>query len=286
MNRRAGGCDETVPESYFAASIKRYYDSSAAEVYAERTALLPAEEAVLRLLREELAGARLLDVGVGPGRTIPHLRALCRSYAGIDYSANMLRHARRRYPGCALLLGDARALPFAGGGFDTVFFCNAIDDVGHEDRLRILREVHAALRTSGVFVFSAHNSDAPLPSPLAFPSPSPSPSGAAGGRTAWLRGGWGRLRRYGRGIRNHLRLRPHQRRTAEYRIMSDHFCDHGLLTYYISRPAQVRQLAALGFTPIQTLGADGRLLSDGEACQDAWIFYVARKAASSAGGGS
>ena len=263
--------------SSFDSLIRGYYDSPAvAESYASHTSLHPAEEAILRRLGAELSGASLLDVGIGPGRTTPYLRAACRHYTGIDYSWNMLRHARARHPEAALLLCDARALGFAGGSFDAIFFCfNAIGDVGHEDRLRILREIRRALRPAGVFVFSAHNRDAPLPSVLSFPRPR---GITAPGAAAGLRAGWERLRRYGRGIRNHLRRRRYQRRTAGFAILTDFFYEHDLLTYYISRDAQTRQLETLGFCEVEAVGVDGAPLASDAVSHGGYIYYVARRA--------
>ncbi|HVT16922.1 MAG TPA: class I SAM-dependent methyltransferase [Thermoanaerobaculia bacterium] len=277
--RRSPG--DPIRESFFGALMRKYYEApEVAEIYAGHAGLHPAEEALLAELRAELSRASLLDIGIGPGRTTPHLRAACRRYTGIDYSANMLRHAHARYPDAALVLCDARALCFAGGAFDAVFFCfNAIGDVGHEDRLRILREIRRTLRPGGVFVFSAHNRDARLPGAFA-PPPLRGADGAGGiGAAAWLSTHGERLRRYGRGIRNHLRLRRHQRKTAEYRIATDYSYEHNLLSYYISGEAQVRQLEALGYSAVRTLDKEGSALPRGARSRGSYIYYVARRPA-------
>jgi SAM-dependent methyltransferase len=256
-----------VAEDFFAESIKRYYDSPGVpEVYAAKTGLLAAERFLLEALAGELRQAVLLDIGVGPGRTVPFLRPACRRYVGIDYSLNMLRIGRSRFPGTPLALSDARTACFADGSFDAVFFCNAIDDVGHEDRLRILAEAHRLLRAPGVFVFSAHNMDAELRSPWA----PPRLAGPLGEKAA-------ALRRYGAGIVNHLRSRRHQQRTEGRSVRSDAYFDFGLLTYYVSREEQERQLAETGFASVEAVSAGGRPLAPGERCSDAWIFFAARK---------
>jgi SAM-dependent methyltransferase len=255
-------------EDFFSSSIREYYGSPGVpEVYAAKTGALPAERAIVAALRDELSGAALLDIGVGPGRTVPFLRPACRRYTGIDYSLNMLRLGRGRFPDAPLLLCDARETCFAGASFDAVFFCNAIDDVGHEDRLRILREVHRVLRAPGVFVFSAHNLDAERPSPWTPPRLAASPR-------ATLRA----LARWAAGVLNHLRSRRHQRRGSGHEVVSDAYFGFGLLTYYVSRDEQIRQLAALGFSAVEAIAADGTPLAPGAPCRDAWIFYVARKA--------
>ena len=254
-------------EDFFAESIKRYYESPGVpEIYAAKTGLHAAERFLLEALAGELRQAVLLDIGVGPGRTVPFLRPACRRYVGIDYSLNMLRIGRARFPGTPLALSDARTACFADGSFDAVFFCNAIDDVGHEDRLRILAEAHRLLRAPGVFVFSAHNMDAELRSPWA----PPRLAGSLGEKAA-------ALRRYGAGIVNHLRNRRHQQRTEGRSVRSDAHFDFGLLTYYVSRQEQERQLAETGFASVEAVSAGGRPLAPGERCRDAWIFFAARK---------
>jgi len=252
---------------FFSRSIKAYYDAPGVPgVYAARSHLLAAESVILSRLADELRDGSLLDIGVGPGRTIPFLRAACRRYTGIDYSANMLFPGRARHPGVDLLLCDARSLCFPAASFDAVFFCNAIDDVGHEDRLRILREVHRVLRAPGIFVFSVHNLEADRKSPWALPHLSPRPGES-------LRA----LGKYLAGLVHHLRLRRHQESGRGYAVASDGYFGYGLLTYYVAREAQIQQLAETGFSRIQEVGADGTLLAPGAPCRDPWIFYIARK---------
>lgn len=254
-------------DDFFSRSIKAYYDAPGVpDVYAARSHLLDAERFILTFLADDLRGCSLLDIGVGPGRTTPYLRAACGRYTGIDYSANMLRPGRARHPDAALLLCDARSLCFPAASFDAVFFCNAIDDVGHEDRLRILREVHRVLRAPGLFVFSVHNLATERTSPWALPRLSRSPRESARA-----------LGKYLQGIVHHLRLRRHQQRGQGYAVASDGYFDYGLLTYYVAREEQRQQLAAAGFSGLQEVGADGALLAPGAPCRDPWIFYIARK---------
>jgi len=259
-----------VAADFYSRSIKAYYDSPGVPaVYAAKSGPLEAERFILDHLASELCGSSLLDIGVGPGRTIPFLRAACGRYTGIDYSANMLRLGRARHPGTDLLLCDARRLCFPTASFDAVFFCNAIDDVGHEDRLHILREAHRVLRAPGIFVFSAHNLEAERKSPWALPRLPASPRDSARA-----------LGKYLTGIVRHLRLRRHQQRGRGHAVASDGYFEYGLLTYYVAREEQVRQLAEIGFSHVQSVGADGSLLAPGTPCRDAWIFYIARKAPS------
>jgi ubiquinone/menaquinone biosynthesis C-methylase UbiE len=69
------------------------------------------------------AEGRILDVGVGTGRNLPHYPPAA-TVTGIDLSPGMLDHARRRAAALGrpadLREGDAENLPFGDGCFDTV----------------------------------------------------------------------------------------------------------------------------------------------------------------------
>ena len=69
------------------------------------------------------ATGRVLDVGVGTGRNLPHYPAGT-TITGIDLSPAMLAHARERAAGLGLAAdlreGDAEALPLESESFDTV----------------------------------------------------------------------------------------------------------------------------------------------------------------------
>ena len=106
---------------------------------------------------------RILDLGVGTGRTVPLLRSLGDDYVGIDYLAPMVEAARTHHPTADIRLGDARDLgQFATGCRDLVAFSyHGIDSVGHDDRQRILKEVLRVLAPGGVFWFSTLNMTGP-----------------------------------------------------------------------------------------------------------------------------
>jgi SAM-dependent methyltransferase len=71
-------------------------------------------------------GAAVLDAGCGTGRALPALRAAVGetgTVVGLDLTPQMLAEARRQGRGeaAALLMADARRLPFADGSLDAVF---------------------------------------------------------------------------------------------------------------------------------------------------------------------
>lgn len=226
------------------------------------------EEAILGKLASWLAGKRILDIGVGGGRTTRRLLELSRDYTGIDYSALFVERARRTFPGVRILHCDARDLgPFEDASFDFVMFSlNGIDYVGHEDRLRILKEVRRVLRKAGYFSFSSHNR-----------------GHRDFDRMPWAEQrplSWNHLKTCVRAalfLPRHWRMRRHEVHDQDYSIINDIAHDFALMTYYIPVSKQIAQLAANGFGEIEAYDLEGRPVTGDTG--DAWIFYLARKGA-------
>ena len=122
----------------------------------------PGERAAIELVRERAAGAPILDLGVGTGRTIPLLSPLGSEYLGVDYLASMVAACRARHPGVRVELGDARDLRAPSAHYGLVFFgFNGIDAVDHDGRARVLAEMRRVVRDDGAVVFSTLNRDGP-----------------------------------------------------------------------------------------------------------------------------
>ncbi len=112
-------------------------------------------------LADEVRGGRILDVGVGAGRTTWLLRLLSDRYVAIDYTPEMVDLARQNHPDVDIRLGDARLLgDFTDRWFDLVVFsCNGIDAVSHVDRALVLNELARVLRPGGLLILSTMNKD-------------------------------------------------------------------------------------------------------------------------------
>ncbi|MDQ6773715.1 MAG: class I SAM-dependent methyltransferase [Candidatus Dormibacteraeota bacterium] len=65
-------------------------------------------------------GARLLDIGSGPGYVVAAAQRRGLETVGLDFAPAMVELARRLHPGCRFEIGDAQALPFGPATFDCV----------------------------------------------------------------------------------------------------------------------------------------------------------------------
>ena len=106
------------------------------------------ERLLFEQYKHELRGKRILDLGVGGGRTIPLLMPLASSYVALDYVPEMVGAAQRRFPSVDIQVGDGRDLSrFADASFDAVVFSfNGLDCLSHYDRPRALQEVLTTLQ--------------------------------------------------------------------------------------------------------------------------------------------
>jgi phosphatidylethanolamine/phosphatidyl-N-methylethanolamine N-methyltransferase len=103
-------------------------------------------------------GARLLEVGVGTGLSLP----LCSrgvEFTGIDLSQKMLERARQRVDGLGLknihlIKMDATTLEFPDNSFDRVLAAYFISTV--PDPVRVIQEMKRVCRPGGYMVFLNH----------------------------------------------------------------------------------------------------------------------------------
>ena len=136
-----------------------YRSDDVVKCYAGSMGMHAGEIAILSRIQNRFRHKRILDIGMGTGRTTAALLDISDDYIGIDISPEMIAAARQRYPSALFEICDAREMSrFSDEAFDFIMFSyNGIDYVGHSDRLRILGEIHRVLAYGGIFVFSSHN---------------------------------------------------------------------------------------------------------------------------------
>jgi trans-aconitate methyltransferase len=92
------------------------------------------EPAVAFLLDAVPPGARVLDLGCGPGHHCGRLAAADRQPEGLDLDEGMIRAARGRYPGIPFHVGDLAALSALPGSWDAAYcignVASHVDDEG------------------------------------------------------------------------------------------------------------------------------------------------------------
>ena len=258
-----------------AMNLGTYATDEIARIYAETPAKLKlAEEAILGRLAPALRDVPLLDVGMGGGRTTPHLLTLSRDYLGVDYSPEMVAACRAKYPDVAFRQCDARSMEELGREkFGFVFFSfNGIDSIDHAGRMQVLGQVHALLKPGGRFLFSSHN--------LRLAPERP-----------WHPGvyDWSirpqviayNLFCMARNTRNFLRHMGSQSQSAGYGVMIDSAHDFRIMNYYVDPAEQVRQLAAHEFVEIEVFDRHGRACAPDapELSRTGHVHYLARKPA-------
>jgi ubiquinone/menaquinone biosynthesis C-methylase UbiE len=245
-----------------------------AAVYARQSTLFPPEETILHLMLPELRTARMLDLGVGGGRTTLHFARCVREYVGADYSESMIRECERRfatYPDpLSFVVSDARSLQmFAGGSFDFILFSlNGIDSMNHSDRLTILKEIRRVGRPGGWFCFSSHNLNfgAKLFELRQVITLNPKFAKRTAKRLVW------------RFVYN-WRVHAATLRRSQYMMISERAHSRRMLTYYIRPEEQLSQLSE-NFADVRvfSFASGSEIVGHGELrnVQDMCLYYLCR----------
>jgi 8-oxo-dGTP pyrophosphatase MutT (NUDIX family)/ubiquinone/menaquinone biosynthesis C-methylase UbiE len=121
----------------------RTYDEIASEFATKfwETDLSPQLDRFCTYLR---SGARIVDVGCGPGRDLLRLEERGYWAVGLDRSAGMLREALAR-GAKQLVQADARALPLASGAWDGIWACASLLHLPKAELPAALAETRRAL---------------------------------------------------------------------------------------------------------------------------------------------
>jgi ubiquinone/menaquinone biosynthesis C-methylase UbiE len=135
-----------------------YESKYAVSKYLLESQLQKPEETILQELKTKLPTMRMLDLGVGAGRTTTSFAPLIANYVGVDSSQSMIAACQLKFrndPKITFKVSNVTNLgSFQARTFDFVLFSfNGIDNLKHEDRLRALGEIHRVTKTEDTFVF-------------------------------------------------------------------------------------------------------------------------------------
>ncbi len=99
-------------------------------------------------------GDSILDLGCGHGRLINLLKDLRIDYHGLDYSAELVKIARKENPGFIFKVGDARELPYGPKTFDSVWLIALLHHLNPKACLKVLKESRRVLKPSGKIIIT------------------------------------------------------------------------------------------------------------------------------------
>lgn len=94
-------------------------------------------------------GAKILDVGCGPGQFAKLFADNNKNVVGIDMSHNLLRLAAKNVPNAIFQTADFTATPFMNESFDAIWSCRALVHVPNEEAVACLKEWARVLKPYG-----------------------------------------------------------------------------------------------------------------------------------------
>jgi ubiquinone/menaquinone biosynthesis C-methylase UbiE len=238
------------------------------------TELFLPEAVILNELRQQLPTMRMLDIGVGGGRTTAHFASRVQEYQGIDIDLPMIKHCRKLFadvaPNAAFNVCDAKSMGiFPDNAFDFILFSfNGIDYATHTDRLKILDEIHRVGRPGGLFCFSSHNvgwikRSMSMDSKLTL-----RPIKLIKSLTKWF-------------LRNQLNpnLRGDSLDLQDYVVYRDGPHSFKMKNYFIRPKAQVEQLAEHYYDILAYSNSTGQVVDPAleySGPNDAWLYYLCK----------
>jgi len=254
---------------------QRVYESDdVVTYYTEQGSLQEPEATILDKFRNILPQMRMLDIGVGAGRTTSYFAVLAKEYLGIDYSYKMTNACQKKFGNysqrISFMTVDARTMElFKDNSFDFVLFSfNGIDYMEHEERIRTLREIRRIINMGGYFCFSTHNLNFLLKNCSIQLSKHPIIFATRVFQLMRMRllnkkAAWKAIRS--------------SSRNARHTMVNDGAMDLRLKTYYITPVEQLKQLSELGYTNTKMYSlTNGREITNLSEATDHWVYYLCR----------
>lgn len=246
-------------------------------VYSDMNALQRPEVTILRDFRDKLKDEKMLDIGVGGGRTTYHFARVAKEYIGIDYSISMIESCRNRlssFPkNVSFEVCDVRDMGMFEDNFFglTLFSFNGVDYVSHEDRLLAFQEMKRVTKRGGLVCFSTHNLQSLTGRPLLVWTANPA-------KLMW------RILNYFCSLRN-KKLKKFRSKSFKklvennkYVIVNNDYLGGRVITYYIKPEEQLKQLTDCGFSNIRiySLNSGKEIINKSkiDRIRDGWLYYI------------
>jgi len=146
------------------SNVQGYRKEDVVDFYLRSQYLFAAEQIIFDELKAKLPSMKMLDIGVGGGRTTSYFGPIAKEYLGIDYSLDMINGCRlkfdaNKFKNLNFQQSCGSNLSFApDNSYDFILFSfNGIDYNDFKTRAEILCEIYRVLKPGGMFLFSTHN---------------------------------------------------------------------------------------------------------------------------------
>ncbi len=216
----------------------------------------------------ELKEAKLLDIGIGGGRTTLYLKDKVKEYIGIDYSYKMIDATKIRIPEITSKVFVCNVLDmskYSDNQFDIVFFSlNGLDYLQtFEERIIALNEIYRVLKKGGKLIFSSHNIQDNCLFNFSFKNQNLVKT----------------IEQIVKIIYRNIFNNKKTIMNSNYSYIKDGGHFFKLRNFYIKPEYQIEQLKEIGFfeTKIFSLISGKEIVSNLNKIQDAWLYYLTNK---------
>lgn len=128
------------------------YEASASH-YAKNTIDLHPKEEAHKFIERLPSGAKIIDIGCGPGRDAKIFSDFGFEVIGIDFSSKMIELARQNAPSCSFYIMDIEKLAFAPESFHGIWASCALLHVPKKNISSILDKMHNSETKRGSLSF-------------------------------------------------------------------------------------------------------------------------------------
>lgn len=129
------------------------YEASAS-LYATKTINLHPKKEAQRFIARLPSGAKIIDIGCGPGRDAKVFSGYGFEVTGVDFSAKMIELAKQNVSSCSFHVMDIEKLTFAAKSFHGIWTNCALLHVPKQNIPSVLDKMRMILKTKGVLYLS------------------------------------------------------------------------------------------------------------------------------------